>query len=364
MLYIILLILKIIGITLLAIIGLLLLILLVVLLVPIRYRVAVTHGDDDFYLESRMSWLLHLIGARITHLEGKLHIRVRVLWFTLYDNLRPRKPKVEKKKHAATAKRRKKKSIKKKSVKKTKVVSEKSDKSTIHSDRKSKIDEVSLEQKESNIISDSASKSEIRQEITEKIIDNENNKIRDVETSRQDDFYEDIDYSVDEDKKISLFEKISNKIKAVKDKVLAFFGSIKLKIIQWFDTITNLKHKLDLILEFIRDEINREGFRITYDSLKKLLKHILPTKLKSKVIFGTGDPCSTGQAMGVLGFLYSIYGDKVVIIPDFEKKRLEGEHYASGRIRLVTILIIVIKLILDKRFKQLKNNFQILKEAL
>jgi hypothetical protein len=65
-----------------------------------------------------------------------------------------------------------------------------------------------------------------------------------------------------------------------------------------------------------------------------------------------------------MGILYGFYGDRVVIIPDFENKVFEGKHYARGRIRLITLLIIVIKLISDKRFKRLKSNFLILKEAL
>ena len=103
---------------------------------------------------------------------------------------------------------------------------------------------------------------------------------------------------------------------------------------------------------------------MTYGSIGKLLKHILPRKLKANIIYGTGDPCSTGQILGALSILYSMYGDRVTIIPDFENQRFEGNAMARGRIRLVTILIIVIKLILDKRFRQLRNNVRLLKEAL
>ena len=56
MLSIILLILKIIGITLLIILGILLLLIAVVLFVPVRYRVKVEHGDA-FVLDGCVSWL-------------------------------------------------------------------------------------------------------------------------------------------------------------------------------------------------------------------------------------------------------------------------------------------------------------------
>ena len=96
MLHIILLILKIIGITLLVIIGLLLLILLTVLLVPIRYQIVAEHGKEVLKMDAGASWFLHLLNARVTHLEGILHIRVKALWITLYDNLQPKPPKKEK----------------------------------------------------------------------------------------------------------------------------------------------------------------------------------------------------------------------------------------------------------------------------
>jgi hypothetical protein len=160
------------------------------------------------------------------------------------------------------------------------------------------------------------------------------------------------------------FKKIWDKIKTIKERIVTFFQGIKGKIKSWIESYTNIRRKIELISDFIKNEINREAFRITYSSLKKLLKHILPTKLESNLIFGTGDPCTTGQALGAFSLLYSFYGDKIKITPDFENQRFEGKHYARGRIRLVTILIIVIKLILDKRFKQFTSNFKTLKEAL
>lgn len=132
----------------------------------------------------------------------------------------------------------------------------------------------------------------------------------------------------------------------------------------WFQKTLDLKHKINLIKAFINEEENRAAFGLTYTKLKLLIKHILPTKLRSQLIFGTGDPCSTGQALGVFAVLFGVYGEYVQITPDFENKIFKGSHYAKGRIRIGTLLIIVIKLLLDKKFKQLLRNYRILKEAL
>ncbi len=354
MLHIILLIFKIIGTILLVIIGLLLFILLTVLLVPIRYKVAAEHGEA-FRMEGRVSWFLHLLNAKVTHIEGKLHIRVRVLWFQLYDNLRPRQSKLKSNKKRKSKKHSKSRADIKKQKQGT-IKSEQIKKSSNEVIGKSKEDVIRNEEIVRNRIEDLES--------------DDNRNIIAKETPSEDRVYihREVDASKskqtsDKDKK-TLFHKIRMKIKRIKDKIVAFFIGIKNKLAKWFEKAMDIKHKVNLISDFIKNEWNREGFKITYASLKKLLKHILPRKLKSRVIFGTGDPCSTGQVLGAMSILYSFYGDKVQITPDFANKRFEGKHFARGRIRLGTLLIIGIKLIRDKRFKQLKTNLQILKEAL
>jgi hypothetical protein len=176
-------------------------------------------------------------------------------------------------------------------------------------------------------------------------------------------FLEDVITEEQENRK-SFFKKVLERIHGIRDKTITAFKEWKVKLSRIFSTIATFKFKFDLILSFLRDEMNKDGMRVTFTSLKRMVKHILPTTLRSKLIFGTGDPCSTGQALGAMSILYSFYGDKIQITPDFFKNRLEGNHFAKGRIRLGTILIIVVKLMFDRKFKQLKNNFMILKEAL
>ncbi|MHB8130028.1 MAG: DUF2953 domain-containing protein [Mobilitalea sp.] len=354
MLHIILLILKIIGMILLVILGLLLLILLTVLLVPIRYRVAASHGDA-LRIEGRASWLLHLIHASFSHIEGVLHIRMRIFGFILYDNHKPKSPKIKKQKK--TVKRKAARITKTKTELKTKTKAAKTDKKS-----EKIIKEIKSDKNSEKVIKDLKSD-------TIKIVETHYQPDKSLEDVSNDELLEtpikqEHEYQDTKEEKISFLQKIILKLKGLKDRITAFFQGLKIKIIKLFESAVNIKQKASLVLAFIKDEFNRDGFHITYHSLKKLLKHILPTKLRSRIVFGTGDPCTTGQALGIMSILYSFYGDKIQITPDFENKRFEGKHDAKGRIRLITILIIVIKLMLDKRFKQLKRNFLILKEAL
>jgi hypothetical protein len=325
--------------TILVILGLFLLILLTVLLVPVRYTVAVTHGEE-LRLEGGAGWLLHLFGVKFSYIEEKFHIRIRALCFVLYDNRKPGHPKIKKKRQRATVKR------KKSSGRRTKVTSKRKETA---SDRSG----------QTEILQADTGKPKLQ--VSHEAEINENKRIvSDSDTRNADSSFEE---ELRKEKE-SVFQRIYHKIIRLKEKIIALFQRIKSKIIKWFDTAVNIKQKVSLISDFVKDEYNKEGFSITFESLKKLLKHMMPTKLESRIVFGTGDPCTTGQALGFLGTLYSFYGAKVQIIPDFENKILEGKHYAKGRIRLITVLIIVVKLLLDKRFKQLKSNFDILKEAL
>jgi hypothetical protein len=330
------------------------------MLVPIRYRAAVKHGET-LDLDGRVSWLLHLIHASISHHEGKTHIRIRIFGFVLYDNLRPRSPKVKKKVHVTSTSRKKQK--RKKVIRENHVDDETKTLTKLKSVEQTKIiNESETQVQENTKIENTVSENKeivIKQEkkYEESYLSSSQHPIIE-ETHR---FKEETKY---ESKKQSLFERLRIKLKNLRDNITSFYSGIKNKVRSILESVGSIHQKFKLILEFLKDEINKEGFHITFQSIKRLFKHILPTKLQSKIIFGTGDPCSTGQALGFLSILYSFYGDKITIIPDFENSRFEGEHYVRGRIRLVTILIIVIKLILDKRFKQLRRNFQILKEAL
>jgi hypothetical protein len=334
MLSIILLILKIIGYFILALLGLLLLILFTILLVPIRYRVLVEHGEA-FYVKGRVHWLLHIIHAGFSYVENKPHICVRLFGFILYDNLKPKKQKVKKRAGRSSPKHSRASHSKAAKAKDAKLITEQSATPSLPPEHdKKNIPAVNTEKMPESAIIDKQYKQEQK-------------------STRQ-----------SSEKKVSLFHKLLDRFRAFKEKLIAGIKSFIMKIKNLFTTIQSFYNKWELISDFIRDDVNRQAFSVSFRSLKKFLRHILPTKVRSKIIFGTGDPCTTGQLLGVLGFFYGFYGDSVQITPDFVNSRLEGEHDVKGRIRLITILIIVVKLILNKQMKSLKKNVILLKEAL
>lgn len=370
MLHIVLLIFKIIGSILLVLLSLLLLIFLVVLLVPIRYRILAEHGDE-IRVDGWVSWLLHLIHARFSYMEDKFQVQIRVFGFLIYDSLRPKAEK--------TRRMRSKKTVQRKKHNKTKSNTRGEGKKTGNIKTKPQPISPSDTMAEYSVRADAPiqaaeplklttepAKPQIETQTRQEFNQQEmGQKQLGQKQLGQKQLEQDNPRKKKAKKKRNFFlRNIFIKLKSFKDSLILFIKNSKKKLSEILEKAAGIKEKIDLVSDFIHNELNRKGLQITFSSLKKLLKHILPTKLKSKVIFGTGDPCTTGQVLGMLGVVYSLYGDKVQIIPDFENSRFEGKHDAKGRIRLVTILIIGIKLILDKRFKELKRNFILLKEAL
>ncbi len=82
-----------------------------------------------------------------------------------------------------------------------------------------------------------------------------------------------------------------------------------------------------------------------------LLKKIKPSKIEGNLTFGTEDPALTGQILGGIAIVYGCFPKKFQITPDFEEKRLEGKIHAKGKIRLIHVVIVAVKLWIDRNFR-------------
>ena len=117
------------------------------------------------------------------------------------------------------------------------------------------------------------------------------------------------------------------------------------------EKIEQLKKEFDFYKTLWDEKECKPAIKHVLKELWYLLKKIKPSKIEGNVIFGTGDPASTGQAVGAIAALYGIFPEKMHITPDFEEKKYEGTIRAKGKIRLIWVVIIVVKLIIDKNFR-------------
>ena len=310
---VVLLLLKWLGILLLAVLGLLIAVILLALFAPVRYRGKLKKAEapeEAFGADGVISWLNPLLRVRILYGEKKLRYKVRVLGICCFNSEKPKKERTKKEK------KQKKHSKKRKENKEASPVTEKKG-----------------ELEDTRVREHTAEFPEPKPEVP----------VTEAEPQN--------------------IEK-SGKIKTAFRKITQFPAKFKQKITRIVNTIKLLWHKKEKVVSFFEDELHKTAIGKAWEIIKRMLHHVLPGKIKGYVEFGTGEPETTGKALGVLGMLYGVYGKGVTIVPDFYEKRLVADIFLKGRIRLVTVLVHCLRLIRDKQIKRLYHNWKKLLKVL
>ena len=115
-------------------------------------------------------------------------------------------------------------------------------------------------------------------------------------------------------------------------------------------------HSVQDLVDILRSDAGKAFICIVKENVIHLWKQIHPRRMRGKVIFGTGDPCSTGELLGVFALFYAWYGNGVQIVPDFEQKRIEGNVSFRGRIRMITLICIAWRIIKNKDGRKLLHE--------
>lgn len=134
------------------------------------------------------------------------------------------------------------------------------------------------------------------------------------------------------------------KIKQIIEKVKCTFRNI-------CDTIKNIKSEYDFYKGLWDRPEGKAAVKNVLRQVWYLLKKVKPSKIQGDVILGTGDPASTGQIIGAVAALYGFFPEDLHITPDFEEKRYEGDLHVKGKLRLIHIVIIAVRLIADRNFR-------------
>ncbi|SDK24569.1 DUF2953 domain-containing protein [Natronincola ferrireducens] len=99
----------------------------------------------------------------------------------------------------------------------------------------------------------------------------------------------------------------------------------------------------------ILEDFNQETISILIDFIKRIWKYLKPKKLVVKGKYGFDDPYYTAMGLVITSSLYPLIKDyPVSLTPSFGEAVLEGEFKIQGRIVIVTLLIVIIRLILSK----------------
>lgn len=311
MIQVLLLILKIIGISILVLLGLLLLILTLVLFVPVFYRVRVIHNPEKTQVKARVSFLFPLLLVTFEYLK-KISYKVRIFGFALLDSDKPKKEKQPKEKKP-------KKKKEKKSKKKPQVIQEEED--------EEEDIWVPLEHPGTLPAAEPEPVEEINTEPTPK------------------------PQQEQKEEKIGFFEKIRSKIQKIRETIRRVIDKIK-KLLRQKDEVQRILTKPE----------TKQAIAFAWKELKHLLKHILPRKIKGYVAYGADNPATTGQVLGIVSVVYAKTGKLLTIRPNFTEKQLECDVELKGHIQVFVLLVIAVKVVLNKELRKLITEFKNVKE--
>ncbi len=111
--------------------------------------------------------------------------------------------------------------------------------------------------------------------------------------------------------------------------------------------------KLSSIMDFVRDSGNRTLIRKIRGEAVKVFRHLSPRKIQGYLRVGTGDPCTTGLLIGGMSLLPVVYQEDFSISPDFEEKVLEGSLRMTGRVQVLFLLRLLLRLYRDRDVKRI-----------
>ena len=124
---------------------------------------------------------------------------------------------------------------------------------------------------------------------------------------------------------------------------------------------SNIKNRFKGILrkaiDILNDDLTKKSFNAIKTNLVKLIMHIFPRDISGRFVFGFEDPYYTGKLLELFALLYAGAGDALYVEPVWEKHRFEADLKFSGRMWALYVLIIFLKLILNKDFKEFRRKY-------
>ncbi len=317
MLAILLTILKILLYIVLAVLGLILLFVLIVLFVPIRYNVTGSKYDSISALV-KITYLLHLIRVIVDYDGNVARIKVKVLFFTVY--------KMEK------------------------VLKEESDGEELP---EVKIDDSEMDVDDLIELWNQEKEAEARKKEGSSVELSEKDEVKKAEKQE---FSKEKEPVLKEEKELEKRAETDNKkeknIKKEKTKKKRRKEK-KPKTDKGESNFNKYLEKAKKIYAFLTREENEGLLKFVFYKLWRLLKSVLPKKIKGDLRFGLEEPDKTAYLVGGFSLLYPYTNDKFSLTPDFNKAIIEGSLNFRGRIWIVEILYHLVVIVADKRVRRL-----------
>ncbi|MCM1039235.1 MAG: DUF2953 domain-containing protein [Ruminococcus sp.] len=334
MIHILLLILKIIGIILGVLFGIVLLGIILVLFVPVRYTINASRtegeGNPPAQVTAKISWLLHIINIKAAY-PAEVWLRARVLFITVFRL--PKKEKARPEQENAGAEKEK---------------------------APPELENAGAEKEKAPPEQENAGAEERKAENVGTAAGEENASAVMAETGTAADAAEqpaesELPAPSVEKKKKRRSPKFS--LKGLWKKISAFFQNIWYTIRKICDRIKSIWENIEYYLDILRSDTFKSSYELCKDELHTVFSYIRPRKIQADLAIGLDDPASTAKILSYYGILYPLIGNHVTIVPDFDKKRIEGTVFIKGKIRMFTFIKAAVRIYFNKDIKRLIRLF-------
>lgn len=325
-------ILKIIGIVILIILAIILLLLGIILLVPIRYRFS---GEylEKLNGEAKLTWIPVLLKACAEIKENEVQYSVRLLGGVIMTNKGEKISWLGRKIFDDEEP--------KNQHKKQKKQNKQTGSSSNYENEQSELDVILSEaveeeyNKDNNTASDEEQKGNVTQSKDDKHSQERSNRKKKAKRNK------------------NRKSKIKNK-RSIAEKI----EQIKSKLQQLMDNLKKINKQREDLLKVYRSPRFGQAKKDVIKYIKSAFRLLKPDRLEGHVLFGTGDPASTGEIFGFLALAIPIYYKFLILVPDFEEKVLEAKLSGKGKLRLISIVILLIKVSLNKNLIKVVKRVQ------
>ena len=341
--------LKVIGILLLILLCLILLIVSTVLVVPVRYEGKASWlGRPEGSL--RISWLMRALSVRLTYDGDKSGTVIRVFGIRLGKRRSSKKKRTRARKRAGKAvSETEEKPVSSDAVSNESVDAQAENKTV----NETAVNETAVN--ETAVNETAVNESAIDKTAVNQIADNKNaGELKAVPdgTTCEDDAAK--PGSPSPSAHISFFAKIKNVFQRIKNAIQNF----KFTVNSICDKLVAAKDKAAWFWQFLNEEPAKKALAFIKLQCGGLFRHLKPKKFQLTLHFGFEDPAMTGQVLAAVSMFYGWYCEHVDLYPDFEQAVLEGNIYIKGRIRAFSLLIIGVKLLLNRNLRKVYKGFR------
>ncbi|MCR5032225.1 MAG: DUF2953 domain-containing protein [Lachnospiraceae bacterium] len=110
----------------------------------------------------------------------------------------------------------------------------------------------------------------------------------------------------------------------------------------------SVKDKIKAVIRILQMDASKEALHRGRIRILRIVKHILPRRMKGHFRFGMDDPADTGYILGGLSALFSFLPWKVSLYPEFEREILEGSGKGSGHVVPLLLIIYSVQILTDR----------------